>query len=270
MEDESFSLEKVLRLKKSKETKKCDIIDYHYPRVIHKIQESYKEYQDFCYYIVDPIIISLPHYDADIVALELAERLQEEGYNCKLLYQNKIYINWKPKERPNDHIPLLLKNIQAKIELYANNGSEDCLLEIPVVMVEFPWYNANDATITIGQKLYELGFIVKLKANWLYISWSIEALGKFKKTKFEFETTDEARRKAMEKINFINESRYIDFINPKKSKVPNGSNNGDITYNIDNTDNTDNIGEFTIDMSEPKKKNKVKHDSDYYQTFMRR
>jgi hypothetical protein len=253
MENPSFSLDKVLRLKKSKDVKKYDIVDYHYPRVITKILESYNDYQDFCYYIVDPIILSLPTYDASVVSLHLVEKLQNEGYQCKILYQNKIYIQWAPKERPKDHIPTILKNIENKILHYANNNADNCLLEVPIVLAEFPWYNANETAIIIAEQLYEYGFVVRIKDNWIYISWNLEELGKFKKTKVEFETNDEKRRKAMDKINFINESRYIDFANPKTSKQ---------TETESHHDN-----EFSVDISEPKKKKKKP--SIDYRMFMR-
>ena len=54
--------------------------------------------------------------------------------------------------------------------------------------------------------------------NIIYISWKKDDVEKKSKIKINFETNEEKRLKALEKINYINEQRYVDFLNPKTSK----------------------------------------------------
>lgn len=226
MNKEKFSLRKILRIKNQNENRENDIIDYHYGHIIYKIKDAYKNYMDGCYYDVDIFVSKLPMYDANDIAEKLVLFMIEKGFQCKVVYQNRIYVWWKKKERKKEHLPILLKDVQMKIERYAKENHDYCFHEIPIFISGCPWYDASDATILIARKLSEKGFIVKVieSSNWMYISWKKDEIEHRSNVKIKFETEEEKRMKALEKINFINEQRYVDFVNPKTSKIKSNEN----------------------------------------------
>jgi hypothetical protein len=215
-----LDLSRILRIKKQKEDKYSGIIDYHFNKVVRKIKDSYKNYQDFCYYEVGNFVTKLPMYDSTIVAKKLVDFMKSSGFKCKVIYQNYIYICWKPKVRKKDHLPVIMKNITYKIEEAAKNNQDKIMYEVPIFLSGFPWFDSIEATQLVARKIQNKGFIVKIfdDNNLLYISWNRSDLECKTNKKIKFETTEEKKMKALEKINFINEQRYVDFVNPKKSK----------------------------------------------------
>ena len=219
---EDFSLNKVLKLKNKNEKKNDYIIDYHYSNVVQKIKRFYKEYAENCYYEVDTIVPGLPLYNANKITELLVKRMIKNGFQCRLIYQNKIFIFWKPKERRKEYIPDIYKLAKKRIEQEARKDKDEIFFEVPVLLAGHPWYDASDVAIIIGRKLKKKGFIVQNfeKSNVIFISWNIKKIENKNRTKINFKTMEEKRKEALEKINYINEKRYTDFINPKKTVVP--------------------------------------------------
>lgn len=221
MNGEKFSLSKVLKIKKQNENREQDIIDHHYCRVVYKIKNAYKNYKEGCYYDVDLFVSKLPMYDANVIAEKLVDFMKKKGFQCKIVYQNRLFCWWKKKERKKDHLPLLLEDVQRRIERYAKENSDYCFYEIPIFLSGCPWYDAVEAAVLIARKLSNKGFIVKVidQSRWLYVSWKKDEIENKSRVKIKFETEEEKRMKALEKIQFINEQRYVDFVNPKTSKI---------------------------------------------------
>lgn len=221
MSSEKFTLAKILKLKKQNESREQDIVDYHYKNIVYKIKDSYKNYLEGCYYDVDQFVARLPMYDSTEIADKLVKFMKRKKFNCKVVYQNRIFIWWKKKERKKEHLPVLLKGVYSKIEKFAKENHDYCFHEIPLTLAGFPWYDSIEATLLIAQKISDKGFIVKVieDSNWMYISWKKDEVEKKSNIKIKFQTNEEKRIKALEKINFINEQRYVDFVNPKTSKV---------------------------------------------------
>lgn len=213
---DEFSLNKVLKLKQKNDSKLDYIVLYHYEKVQNHIKDAYKNYHEFCYYTVGDIEVKLPLYDSKKVAQLLVDYMLGLGWDCKLVYSTKIYIRWNPREKPKLHIPEILKIVQSRIEDFAKNNKDCMFYDIPLFINELPWYDPNDAAIEIGRILSSEGFIVKAYTHILYISWKKEELEYKSKIKIRFQTDEEKRREALEKINYINEQRYVDFVNPKK------------------------------------------------------
>lgn len=216
---DKFSLQKVLRLKKENENKEFDIIEYHYNRVVYRIKEHYNNYKDSCYYDVDLFIAKLPMYDANDVATKLVKYMLKKGFKCKVIYQNKIYVWWYPKERDKGYLKIIIKEIEKKIELYAKNGNDFCLYNVPLFVSGYPWYDANEVTTLMCKKFQKKGFIVEKDKTVILISWKKEKIEKNHQMKINFQTEEEKRMKVLKNINLINEQRYVDFLNPKKSKT---------------------------------------------------
>lgn len=211
-----FSLEKVLKLKNLNEKKEIDVVKYHYDKILYKIKEAYNQYKEGCYYDVDLFVSKLPLYDSSVVAQKLVEYMEKKGLQCKVVYQNRIFVWWKSKERTKEHLQIIRKEIENRIEHFAKENKDCCFYNIPIFLSGFPWYNAEEAASAMSKKFAKKGFSVKRDKQLLYISWKKEDLGS--RVNINFDTDEEKRKKALEKINFINENRYVDFINPKKSK----------------------------------------------------
>ena len=221
---DDFNLSKILTITKQNEKKGVDIVNYHYRRVVNRIKRLYEEYSDHCYYDVDTIIPSLPLYDANDITEKLVEFMKSKGFQCRVIYQNKIFIYWKPKERKKEYIPIIYKMATKKIENCARDNKDSCIFEVPVMLMGYhPWYNASDVAIVIGRKLSKKGFIVKINpnSNIVNIEWNVKKIERKTKMKIDFKTMEEKRKEAMEKINYINEQRYVDFVNPKKAPTTN-------------------------------------------------
>lgn len=216
---DNFSLSNILEIKKSKETKDNDVIRYHYNKAITRIKDSYNHYSDYCYYTVPEYTATLPPYDAKKISIKMVKYCRIKGFNCKLVPDGSIYFEWKPKERPRDHIPYLLKNIYLRIKHESENNHDYLLYETPKILPEFPWYDTLDTAEHLAKVIAEKGFIVKIQDSILFICWNVKELEKKSKVKINFETVQEKKRKALDKINLINENRYVDFINPKLSKI---------------------------------------------------
>lgn len=211
-----FSLENILRITKQNETKECDIINYHYKKVVYKIKDRYSNYYDHLYYEVDSIVPSLPLYNANEIAEKLVEFMTEKEFKCKVIYQNRLFFWWNPKKRESPHIPEILKILYEKIKQAATNNNEILLYEVPMVLAGFPWYDSNDAAVIIGNKLIKKGFIVKVVKSFVYVSWKKEEIENKTNLKIKFKSNNELKRQALQKINYINEQRYVDFVNPKR------------------------------------------------------
>lgn len=151
-----------------------------------------------------------------------------------------MYFEWKPKERPQDHIPFILKALFYRIEKEASNNNDYLFYEVPQILPEFPWYNAKDTAETIANKIAKKGFIVKIMDQYLFICWNKKELEKRSKVKINFETKEDTNRKLFEKMELINENRYDYFINPSKSK------NSKINFETATT-NTSNRNVFDIE-----------------------
>jgi len=213
-----FSLEKVLKIKNLNENKEIDVVRYHYDRVVYKIKEAYNQYKEGCYYDVDLFISKLPLYDSFIIAEKLVDYLKKKGFECKVVYQNRIFIWWKVKERKKEHIKVIQKELEKRIESFAKDNKDFCFYKIPLFISGYPWYDSEETAKVIAKKFSKKGFVIQIEKDILYVSWKREDIEKKSNIKLNFETKEEKHKKAMEKINFINENRFIDFVNPKTSK----------------------------------------------------
>ena len=164
----SFNLEKILRIKKQNESKENDIVDYHYKKVVYKIKDQYNKYHDHCYYDIDHFIPKLPMYNSSEIAVKLIECMKKKKFDCKVIYQNRIYITWKPKKRIRTHVPDILKLLYEKIEDGAKNNKDFIFYEVPVFLSGHPWYDSIEATSMVAKKISEKGFIVKIFDNSKY------------------------------------------------------------------------------------------------------
>lgn len=216
----NFNVSKILKLQKKNEQKDSSIIDWHYKRLIWKVKDASDRYEDHVYYNVDHFVSKLPMYDSTEVAQNLVKKMKSQNFTCRVVYQNQIYIWWKAKRRPQDHIPVLLNEIFNKIERHAKEGHDQCFIEVPLFLSGYPWYDSVEVTSNIAHTLSDRGFIVKIfeNSNILYVSWKQCEIEHRNKVKIKFETNEEKRMKALKKINYINEQRYKDFINPRKTK----------------------------------------------------
>ena len=216
-----LSLSKVLSIKQTKETNIKDVIKFNYKQAVFKIKESYNNYLDHCYYRVPEFISTLPSYDVSKVIRLLIRFMKKKKFDCKLGFDNNIYFEWEPKKRPKDHIPFILKALTKRIELEANNNHDYLFYEVPTILPEFPWYNTEDTTILVAREIARRGFIVKIIENCIFICWNKKQLEKKSNVKINVVTKEEERQNALEKIDFINENRYDQFINPKRNKSSN-------------------------------------------------
>lgn len=216
-----FSLSNILEIKQSKETKESDIIKYHYNQAKLRICDSYNNYLDSCYYRIPEFISKLPNYDSNKTAKKLVKYMKRKGFKCKVAYESNIFFEWKPKERPQDHIPFILRNLQNRIKYEAKNNNDYLFYEIPSILPEFPWYNTHETARIIGQKISDKGFIVKIHDQVLFICWNKKELEKKSKIKINFQTNEEKEEENQNKLELINENRYKFFMNPKRNKNSN-------------------------------------------------
>lgn len=215
-----FSLEKILRIKQQRETKECGVLKYHYERILGKIKDRYLSYHDHVVYDVDNFILKLPIYNADEVAGKLVDFMIKKGFKCEVLYQNRVYCWWNPKRKKKMHIPVILKIIYDKIETAATNNCDSILYEIPIFLKEFPLYDTSEAADIIVCKLRKKGFISTVSSSVVYISWKKEDIEIKTKKKIKFETDEVLKKKALDKISYINGGRLRDFANPKNTTMP--------------------------------------------------
>jgi hypothetical protein len=215
---EKFTLSRILSATENSKNKTKDIVEYHYKKLVYRINDQYKQYNDHCYYEVDHFVSKLPMYDSTKVAKDLVDYMNENGISCRVIYENRIFVWWKAKKRETKHLPEILKSCYAKIRQSADNGNDFLFFEVPMFLNGHPWYNSDEAAKRISNKLDRKGFIVKTTSNIIFISWNKDSLERKTRVKINFETNEEKLKKALEKINYINESRYHDFMNPKKQR----------------------------------------------------
>lgn len=215
---EDFSLSNILSIKQNKETKDSDIIKYHYNQIVPKIRASYNNYLDYCYYRVPEFTARLPPYENVRIAKKIVKYMTRKGFTCKLAFDSNIYFEWNPKKRPTDHIPFIMKAVTKRIEIEANNNHDYLFYDIPVILPEFPWYDTEETTIIIAREIASKGFIVKIMDNVVFICWNKKQIEKRSNITIDIETKEEKRQRAMEKIDYINENRYDEFMNPKVHK----------------------------------------------------
>jgi hypothetical protein len=204
---EKLNLARIISIQEKNKKKKIDIVEYHYYKIIERIKRFYNDYKDFCYYDVDTFIPKLPFYDANVVAVKIVDYMVSKGFQCRVIYGNRIFISWKPKERKKDHIPVIMKMVTNRIYKKAKEDQDYCYFEVPVMLLEFPWYDAEELAVEISKKISEKGFIVNVNKNILKISWEMKEL----KRRSDFKTSEEKRKEAIDKINYINQRRYDEF-----------------------------------------------------------
>lgn len=213
-----LTLNRILEIKQNNEIRESDIIKYHYNQAVAKIKESYNNYLDYCYYRVPEFVSRLPSYDSIKIATKLVKYMTRKKFTCKLVFESNIYFEWTPRERPKDHIPFILKALSKRIELEAKNNNDYLFYEVPSILPEFPWYNTEDTAIIVAREIARRNFIVKLLGSCIFICWNKEQLEIKSNIKINILTKEEKRKNAIDKIEFINENRYTDFINPKRNK----------------------------------------------------
>jgi hypothetical protein len=166
-----------------------------------RISKAYDEYESFCYYSVNPFAAGLPDYDPDDVAEKLVIALLSDKISAKVVYRNKIYAHWEPKQRKKDHMPILNALVTKRVESAARDSKDECLFELPLILAGVPWYNATDAASAIAAKLSRKQFFAKSHNNVLYINW---------KKSDEREQMKQKRKT----ISDFNKSRLKSFANP--------------------------------------------------------
>ena len=215
----SFNLEKILKIRQKDLQKEDQIINYHYQRVIKKIWREYNNYKDYTYYEVDTMVPSLPIYNSDEITQKLFKKMVDEDFQCKIIYRNRIYFQWKPKIKENVVIEPLLKITYQRIEKEAKDGKDNINYKVPSFLSGKPWYDSSDMAILIARNLNKKGFVTKVTGDTIFISWDQEVC----QEENNYKTKEERKEEALEKINYINEQRYVDFINPKKTKSQSSS-----------------------------------------------
>lgn len=218
--EDKFSLSKILELKKNTEYREIDTVRYLYKQAKMRVREAYNNYLDYCYYAIPTIVPRLPPYNHRGMTQSVCEYLNKNDFKAKVI-NDRIYIEWKPKERPRDHIPVILEILFNRIEKSAKNGDDYLFYEIPAILPEFPWYNTTETAEEIAQTIAGKGFMVKVLDRILFICWNKDILEKRYKVKINFETKESRKQKALEQIELINENRYKYFINPKRNKGSN-------------------------------------------------
>lgn len=219
--DTDFSLENILKITKQNDNKDSSVVDYHYNRIIYKIKDRYANYYDHLYYEVDNIVPRLPMYNSCEIADKLVDFMTSKDFKCKVFYQNKIYVWWNPKKRRKLHIDVLLKTVFEKIHAAAIKSTDFLVYEVPVFLSGFPWYDVSDTARIIGEKLMKKKFIVNVSGSLLYVSWKKEEIENRSNIRIKYKSNADMKLKALQKINYINESRYKEFMNPKKCSVQN-------------------------------------------------
>ena len=214
--DENFSLRRVLEIRESTKSKDLAILRHVYKEAKLRIREAYNKYLDYCYYTVPPIVPRLPPYDREIVTSKLNDLMNKKGFDSKII-GDKLFFEWNPKEKPRDHIPHITRIVFYRIEYEAKNGNDYLFYEVPALLPEFPWYNTLTTAEEVAKIIAEKGFLVKLHDSVIFICWNKNEIEKNSNIKITYETTEEKRMKALEKIELINENRYSDFVNPKRS-----------------------------------------------------
>lgn len=218
--DDNFSLDKIIKLKEHSDSKIFLAVDYHYCKAIKMIKEYYNKYAEFCYYIVNSFIPRLPYYNSVDVAKLLVKRINEtearivKNLECRIFSENKIYISWKPKVKKKKHINIIFNMLIKKIEEEAKNGKDNIFFRTPQMLMEYPFYNVNETSIIIANKMSEKGFTVKILNDLIYVSW------KDKKADHKDQITfnhDKKIKKKSNDIEQINYKRLYQFANPKVS-----------------------------------------------------
>lgn len=217
---DGFSLSRVLELKSKTEYNELDTVVYLYKQAKLRVRDAYNNYLDYCYYSIPPLVPKLPPYNHTDMTNRVCEHLVKNKFKSKVI-NGRIYIEWKPKERPKDHIPLILKLVFSRIETSARNGDDYLFYEIPPILPEFPWYNTVETAEEIAKIIADKGFVVKILGSIIFVCWNKKYLETRYKVKINFETNEDKRKKAMEQIELINENRYKYFINPKRNKGSN-------------------------------------------------
>ena len=224
---DEFTLENIINIRKKKSDKTSDVIKYHKTRILDKILTSYKDHLGYCHYTIDDFVAKFPPYNPTDIAKSVCDQLYTEfeetlgfeeitGFNCKVLYKNSLYFEWKPKAKSSEHVDEIIKMVKNRIETAASNGKDTLFYEVPVSLMRFAWYDPSDVAILVSRQLASLGFVVKVLKSLIYISWNITDVKKKSNINVDYKTKEERKTEALDKMQYINERRYVEFVNPKK------------------------------------------------------
>lgn len=211
-----IDLNKILQMARKNDRKEKEIIEFHYKIALNRIKRAYENYEDFCYYDVSTFEPSLPFYDANDITQKLIKYMKKKGFQGRIIYNNRLMFFWKPKTRKKEHVDYLYKVLIRKIENCAKEKKDSCIFSVPPILAAYSWYDANDVAVEIARKIDKKGFIVDVNDNVINVNWNVKNIERKTKKKIKFKTLEEKRKEALEKINYINEKRYVDFVNPKK------------------------------------------------------
>lgn len=167
-----FDIDDARRIKGARERDLLAVLDYHHREFTNSIKQSYAKFEDSCTYCVIPFVSRLPAYDAAQITRMLEARISSDGIRVSHIGDNRLVAEFRPKPRPDDHIPFLLNMLSRQIRDVAGNNRDYAFFEVPSILPEFPWYDACHTAETMGKIIESNGFEVRIMKNMLYVSWA--------------------------------------------------------------------------------------------------
>lgn len=220
LDTKDFSLKKILSLKKRKETSEIKFLDSIVHSINTKIENKKRNGLFFFEYEVPNFIPGLPLFDSIKIAKTIQKKMNNPGIlDVVYLYENKLYISWKPKEKTYPHIPVILERIKRKIMISASKENDSCIYEIPVFIAGFPMYDSDEAAKMIKKELKGEGLLCKIVYNnQLFISWNVKEIEKMNNIEIKFRTEEEKRKKQKEEQANFQKEKYKKYKNPERTK----------------------------------------------------
>jgi hypothetical protein len=212
-----FSLTKVLSLKKRKENKDSQFIEKITDSILIKIKNKKQNGQWFFFYEIPNFIAGLPLYDSIKISKIVQKKLNDPGtLEVIYMYENKIFISWKKKEKEFLHIPILLERIKRKIQITADKEKDNCIYEIPAIVTGTPIFDCEEAAKMVKKEIKKEGFLCKIiYTNQLFISWNVKDIEKMNDYKIKFRTNEEKMKQEQKEYNLTQKEKYVKFKNPE-------------------------------------------------------
>lgn len=167
-----FDIDDARRIKRERERDLVVVLDYHHREFTNSIKQSYANFEDSCTYCVIPFVSRLPAYNPEQITRMLEARISSDGIRVSFIGDNRLVAKFRPKPRPDDHIPFLLNMLSRQIRDVAGNNRDYAFFEVPSILPEFPWYDSCHAAETMGKIIESNGFEVRIMKNMLYVNWA--------------------------------------------------------------------------------------------------
>lgn len=94
---EKLNLDELYEKKRAHDLRKLEVFNKILNRIHHKIKLTSRQKLDeqYCWFVVPETMIGIPKYDQGACIAYLLDKLKTNGFVCRYLHPNVLFISWK-------------------------------------------------------------------------------------------------------------------------------------------------------------------------------